>query len=92
MFTADRQTALPGSELHLEWEVEGATEIIIEPQVGEASSSGIKTVMIPARAGRNGIAPLPLGSVWKYNDRNVDLGISWRWPDFDDSEWPFRPR
>ena len=30
---------------------------------------------------------LSLGSVWKYNDRGVDLGSAWTATDYDDNDW-----
>jgi subtilisin-like proprotein convertase family protein len=34
---------------------------------------------------------LKLGSVWKYNDQGLDLGIEWRSPDYDDRDWAEGP-
>ena len=31
------------------------------------------------------------GDLWRYNDKNVDLGTAWRAPAFDDSAWPRGP-
>jgi len=42
----------------------------------------------------NLIAGIPFvnyGDVWRYNDKNVDLGTAWRAPTFDDSTWPQGP-
>jgi len=38
-----------------------------------------------------GIPYVNYGDVWKYNDKNVDLGTAWRAPAFDDSAWPQGP-
>jgi len=38
-----------------------------------------------------GIPYVNYGDVWKYNDKNVDLGTAWRTPAFDDSAWPEGP-
>jgi subtilisin-like proprotein convertase family protein len=34
---------------------------------------------------------IPTGSVWKYFDQGVDLGVAWRSPGFDDSAWTNGP-
>lgn len=38
-----------------------------------------------------GIPYVEYGDVWKYNDKNVDLGTTWRAPAFDDSSWSQGP-
>lgn len=34
---------------------------------------------------------IPTGSVWKYFDQGVDLGVAWRSPGFDDRAWTNGP-
>ncbi len=38
-----------------------------------------------------GIPFVNYGDVWRYNDKNVDLGTAWRALTFDDSDWPQGP-
>ena len=38
-----------------------------------------------------GIPFVNYGDVWKYNDKNVDLGTAWRTAAYDDSSWPQGP-
>ena len=34
-----------------------------------------------------GTFPVAQGSIWRYNDQGQDLGMGWRTPTFDDSNW-----
>jgi hypothetical protein len=36
----------------------------------------------------SGVRYVDYSDVWKYNDKNVDLGTAWRAPSYDDSGWP----
>ncbi len=38
-----------------------------------------------------GIPFTSYGDVWKYNDKNTDLGTAWRVPSYDDSNWSQGP-
>jgi hypothetical protein len=37
---------------------------------------------------RESVIVLEAGSNWAYHDKGIDLGTSWREPDYDDSAWP----
>ncbi len=39
-----------------------------------------------------GVPYVTYGDVWKYNDKNVDLGTAWRAAAYDDSSWSARSR
>ncbi|HZX95242.1 MAG TPA: galactose oxidase-like domain-containing protein [Myxococcales bacterium] len=59
--------------------------------------AGIPSVGRVVRLGGTAASPppppagIPLGSVWKYDDRNVDPGPSWTTLGFDDSTWKSGP-
>jgi hypothetical protein len=38
-----------------------------------------------------GVPYVTYGDVWRYNDKNVDLGTAWRAAAYDDSSWPQGP-
>jgi hypothetical protein len=63
----------------------GGTPGTEEPKAAETpvASPEVNLVM--------GIPYVTYGDVWKYNDKNVDLGTAWRTAAFDDSVWPQGP-
>ncbi|MCX5644895.1 MAG: lamin tail domain-containing protein [Phycisphaerae bacterium] len=56
-------------------EVRAAETLIASPEVNFAA----------------GVPFVTYGDLWRYNDKNVDLGTAWRAPAFDDSAWPQGP-
>ncbi len=44
---------------------------------------------VPATFGSNVV--ITFTNVWKYQDEGVDLGTGWRFPGYDDTQWPSGP-
>jgi hypothetical protein len=64
------------------------TYIVSVSNVRDASTEG--NMIAPGsavRAGYNGLL-VPFLSVWRYDQRGIDNGTSWRATDFDDTSWP----
>lgn len=58
----------------------------------EGLSSTSSPISITVTANASGIIPiLPMGTVWRYNDKGLDLGTSWRASAYDDSAWTAGP-
>lgn len=79
-FTPTIDATDPEGRWVLDWEVAGASELQISPQIGRvpASGSGYYEIVAP-------------GSLWEYLDDGSDQGVAWREPNFDSSAWAAGP-